>query len=626
MKLKRNNLINKPMGLIQALIAAGLLATPMLHAQTAADIQTDELRRAAERARQTQEQQPAAPDVRIDANTDTADKPAKPSLPANETPSFTIRHIELTGPDAARFQFALRQALTQLDLRAVKTQTGETIILTNANNAAAGKPANLIEGVNLGANGVNILMTAVQNAIIDRGYTTTRVLAEPQDLKSGTLNLTIIAGRVRHIQFDQTNPDKTHIGRAHSFNALPIREGDILNLRDIEMGLENLKRVPTVEADIKVAPADKPNESDLIITWAQKTIPLRANLNLDDTGGRSTGKYQGSATLSIDNPLTLNDLFYFSYGRDVQGYERVTTTDDFGNKTGTEHGGTNNWNLHYSLPYGYWQAAFNASGYDYQQAVAGVNQTYTYSGHSRTQDLKLSKMLYRDAHRKTTASLKGWVRYSDNYIDDTEIEVQRRKTAGWELGIAHKEYIGSATLDIGINYKRGTGARHALRAPEELFDEGTSRMKVITADASLNLPFKAIKHDWTFNSSIHAQWNKTPLTSQDKIAIGGRSTVRGFDGRMSLSAERGWYTRNELAMTYAKSHQVYLGIDAGHVSGTSAQYLLGQTLIGGALGFRGEFKLGGKLSYDGFLAKPIKKPDGFRTAKTTYGFNLSYAF
>ena len=610
----------------QILLTTGLIVLPTLaHAQTAQDIQTDELRRAQERAQQVQDQQPAAPDVRMDAQTDK-NKPAQIILPIAESPSFTIRHIELVGDSAAKFQFALDTAINQTGLMAIATQDGEHIIVTAANHQAAGQPNNMPIGVSLGAQGVNALMTAAQNAVINRGYTTTRILAEPQDLKSGTLKLTVIPGLVRHITFDTTNFEQTHVNRAHSFNALPIKEGDILNLRDIEMGLENLKRVPTVEADIKIAPADKPNESDLIITWAQKTIPLRGNLTLDDTGGRSTGKYQGGATLSIDNPFTLNDLFYVSVGRDVTGYDKVHTTDEFNNPTGTAHGKTRNWNLHYSVPYGYWQAAFNASGYYYDQAVAGANQTYHYSGHSRTQDLKLSRMVYRDAHRKTTAYIKGWSRYSDNYIDDTEIEVQRRKTAGLEFGITHKEYIGNATLDLGVSYKRGTGARNALRAPEELFNEGTSRMKILTADVGFNLPFKINNAAFNFSTNNHFQWNKTPLTPQDKIAIGGRSTVRGFDGKMTLAAERGWYSRNELAWTYAQGHQLYAAVDAGHVAGTSAEYLLGQTMIGGAIGLRGQVKLGGELQYDLFAAKPIKKPEYFNTAKTTFGFNLSYAF
>ncbi|WP_189493941.1 ShlB/FhaC/HecB family hemolysin secretion/activation protein, partial [Formosimonas limnophila] len=252
--------------------------------------------------------------------------------------------------------------------------------------------------------------------------------------------------------------------------------------------------------------------------------------------------------------------------------------------------------------------------------------TYNYSGNSRTQDLKLSRMVYRDAHRKTTASIKGWTRYSDNYIDDTEIEVQRRKTAGWELGLTHKEYIGNATLDLGLAYKRGTGAKNALPAPEELFGEGTSRMKIITADVGFTLPFKIKNASFGFSTSNHFQWNKTPLTPQDKIAIGGRSTVRGFDGKMTLAAERGWYSRNELTWTYAQGHQLYAAVDAGHVAGPSAEYLLGQTMIGGALGLRGQVKLGGDLQYDLFAGTPIKKPEYFNTAKFALGFNLSYAF
>ena len=60
----------------------------------------------------------------------------------------------------------------------------------------------------------------------------------------------------------------------------------------------------------------------------------------------------------------------------------------------------------------------------------------------------VSRLVWRDAVRKTTLSARGWSRNSKNYIDDTEIEVQRRKVTGWEAAIAHREFIGSSTLDI----------------------------------------------------------------------------------------------------------------------------------------------------------------------------------
>src|SRR5690606_4098992 len=114
----------------------------------------------------------------------------------------------------------------------------------------------------LGAEGINVAMAHVQNAIIAQGYVTTRVLAAPQDLRTGELSLTVIPGRVRAIRFADANP------RAHFLNAVPIQPGDLLNLRDIEQGLENLKRAPTADADIRIEPAEgenaKPGESDIV--------------------------------------------------------------------------------------------------------------------------------------------------------------------------------------------------------------------------------------------------------------------------------------------------------------------------------------------------------------------------
>ena len=597
------------------LVLLSLTGTSLAQTQS---IEQEQTQKAQERQKALQNQQPATPDIRLQAPVTEVIQ----TLPISETPAFLIQHIQLSGDSAQRFQFALHTALKQTGLHAIASQDAPTYIITDQQLKADGMQT----GVMMGAQSINILMKAAQNALIEHGYTTSRILAEPQDLSKGTLQLTVVPGRIRQINVDQSQIEQTHADRAILWNALPMKQGDILNLRDIEQALENLKRVPTVEANIQIAPGAAPNESDLNIQWKQRTVPLRVNLAVDDSGSKGTGKYQGTATLSVDSPFRLNDLFYFSYGKDLTGYDKINTTDNAGHINGSRHGNSNNWGLHYSIPYGYWELAFNANAYDYHQAVAGANQVYDYSGHSQTQDLKLSRVLHRDSVSKTTAYIKGWHRQSDNFIDDAEIVVQRRETGGFELGLSHKRSFGNAQLNTNVAFKRGTGAFNAMHAPEEAFGEGTSRMKLITADLDLSIPWQIKQTPMSFSSSWHAQWNKTPLTVQDKLAIGGRSTVRGFDGNMTLLAERGWYSRNELSLNYVPNHQIYLALDAGHVSGPSAQYLLGQTLIGSALGLRGQFKLGGQLSYDLFTGVPLRKPQGFNSKHPTFGFNLNYSF
>ncbi|WP_338067657.1 ShlB/FhaC/HecB family hemolysin secretion/activation protein [Neisseria weixii] len=317
----------------------------------------------------------------------------------------------------------------------------------------------------------------------------------------------------------------------------------------------------------------------------------------------------------------MSDLFYVNYGHSIGN-----VPDETGRSGSLKKGGSRNYAVHYSVPFGKWTWAFNHSGYRYHQAVAGLAEAYDYNGKSYNTDFGFNRLIYRDAKRKTHLGAKLWTRETQSYIDDAEITVQRRKTAGWLAELSHKEYIGSSTANFKIAYKCGTGMSDALPAPEEAFGEGTSRMKIWTTSADVNIPFQIGKQPFAYDTTIQAQWNKTPLTVQDKFAIGGRYTVRGFDGELSLAAERGWYWRNDLSWNFKQGHQLYLGADVGRVSGQSAQWLLGQTLAGATLGVRGQMKAGGQLYYDLFASRALKKPEGFETKKWVTEFRVGYGF
>lgn len=561
--------------LARFLATTALLAA--LPGQAATPDGNDELIRQQQRERALQQRQEQSPDVRLDpGRTETIER-----LPTEESPCFTIEHIQLKGDDAAKFAWALSAA--------------------DAENDAP-------QGRCLGANGINLVMKRIQNAIIKRGYITTRVLAEPQDLKRGTLELTVIAGRIRTVRFAEGTSE-----RATWRTALPMAEGEILNLRDIEQALENMKRVPTAEADIQITPSEaadaRPGESDLVIRWKQD-FPFRVSLSADDAGSKFTGKYQGSVTISADHLLTLQDLFYATFSQDLSGHTRA-------------HGTQGN-TLHYSLPFGYWLLGLTHSSYDYHQTVQGINQSYIYSGTSTNNDLRLSRVVWRDAVGKSTLGFRLWQRESKNFTEDTEILVQRRRMAGWEISLAERLFVKDATLDASLAYRHGTGALGALTVPEESAMPGASRPKVITADLQLAAPFALAGQRLRYNGVLRMQWNDSPLVPQDRFSIAGRYTVRGFDGETLLSAERGWLIRNDLSLALGASGQeLYLGVDYGEVAGPSAQYLVGRRLAGAVLGLRGYYK---GLSTDVFIGQPLSKPEGFRTASGTAGFNLTWSF
>ena len=301
----------------------------------------------------------------------------------------------------------------------------------------------------------------------------------------------------------------------------------------------------------------------------------------------------------------------------------VTLSQGLGGGPGRaqEAQGTGGHTVSYSVPFGYWTLGATASASQYFQSVAGINQNYVYRGNSATAEIKLSRLVYRDAARKTTVALKAFQRKSNNFIDDTEVQVQRRVVGGWEWAVGHKEFIGPASLEGNVAYKRGTGAFGSLASPEELFNEGTSRFALTSADVTLMLPFKLGAQSLRYNATWRGQANHTALTPQDRFAIGGRYSVRGFDGESSLSAERGWFMRNELSASLGESGQaVYVGLDHGQVSGPSSEFLAGKRLTGVVVGLRGSFKT---LQYDLFIGAPVRKPEFFRTASSTLGVSLS---
>jgi len=110
---------------------------------------------------------------------------------------------------------------------------------------------------------------------------------------------------------------------------------------------------------------------------------------------------------------------------------------------------------------------------------------------------------------------------------------------------------------------------------------------------------------------------------QDRFSIGGRYTVRGFDGEMSLTGERGWLLRNEVGVPLGGGVEAYVAVDHGCVAGPSTARLLGDRLTGTALGLRGGTR---HINWDAFVGSPLSKPRGFQTAYTTFGMNLGVSF
>lgn len=569
--------------LVVASALAVLLSNAAVAQQSSIFLPNDELLlRQQQRDDQLRRQLERKPDVHLQAAV-----PAAPMLlPQQESPCFVIGRIVLRGDDTPQWAW----------------------LLDVANQTEDGRD-DPVSGRCVGSTGMAIVLKRMQGELLRRGWVTTRALAESQDLSGGTLAVTIIPGRIRSLRFAEGTPS-----RATMINAMPVKPGDVLNLRTLEQGLENFKRVPSADVDLQIVPSDAasagPGDSDVIVRWSQAK-PFRLNLSIDDAGTRMTGRRQAALSFSYDHWLTLNDLFY------------VSASDTLGGGHPGERG-NRSLNVHYSLPLQNWLLSVNAGNAEYLQTAAGASGPIVYGGDSRNADLSLGRLLYRDSVRKTSGNLRLWIRESASFVNGSELVQQRRRTAGWELSVSHRELFGDATVDGSLAWRRGTGAADSLRAPEEFSGTGTSRLEILRADALLSLPFRVGSQSWRYGAGFLGQWNFTPLAAPDRFAIGSRYTVRGFDGESLLIGNRGWVLRQDLGWSIAAiNSELYAAIDTGVIGERSAESIAGHRLTGMALGLRGGRS---GFSWDAFVGHPLDKPEGFRTARVTTGFYLSASF
>ena len=110
-----------------------------------------------------------------------------------------------------------------------------------------------------------------------------------------------------------------------------------------------------------------------------------------------------------------------------------------------------------------------------------------------------------------------------------------------------------------------------------------------TLDFYLNTPFALGSQNFNFSSMLKTQVSQSDLYASEKMSIGGRASVRGFDG-LSLSGQIGVIFRNDLVyylpsfsgVTFAPS----LGLDAGYVQDFKEKVDKYNFLSGGGVGLK----------------------------------------
>ena len=320
-------------------------------------------------------------------------------------------------------------------------------------------------GACIGKQAVRIIGEAASNALIARGFITSRVLIPEQNLASGVLNMEVIAGRVSAVRVataedyerssaapstkgaaEQPDAAASKVGREIGWSrmVLPTYPGAIYNQRDVDQALESIRRLSAQAVTaFDIQPGDTLGESVLLIKPAADPPMSKrwhATIGADNYGIDSTGRFNLNGTFTFDSPLHLYDQLTLS----------GSTNADFTDHQKASRSGSVNWNV----PMGYASFFVNASTSRYLQTVAGYMEPQQYRGDSAEVNAGMGYVPYRSASARTSAQVKLYHRFNHAYLDAQPIDYQARDLIGLETTLAHQQYFGPAVVSGGIAWRQ----------------------------------------------------------------------------------------------------------------------------------------------------------------------------
>ncbi len=417
------------------------------------------------------------------------------------------------------------------------------------------------------------------------GFITTRAYVPEQDIADGSLAITIVPGRIEGYVYGTGKPADARLNAA-----FPTGRGDLLNLRDLEQGLENINAPRSASGQFQLVPGESPGGSFIQID-VQDQRPWYLDFLFDHSGFESTGRIKGTSTFGLDNGLNLNDQLRIG----------ITTTPF--EERGERY--SDSVSVNWGLPLGNWLFNADLGASDYRFITQGIDQSFVTEGRSQYLILLTERLLMRNQTSKVYAYGDLKLNRTKTSIDDIEITSQRQRLTIASLGLRGEQTIGPGRLFWNLGLKAGLDALGA-EIPERSVIDQEFRLVKLRTDFSAPIRNSGLN----YRGTLSGQYSDDILPGIEQFGFGGWSTVRGFHDD-SLYGETGIYLNNTVEWSAYKAPRLELlmnaGLDFGYVKPSALRRWSQDHLAGVSLG--ADIIVNNQVTLQMQVAHALSRPD-----------------
>lgn len=453
------------------------------------------------------------------------------------------------------------------------------------------------------------ILTTITTYYIERGFITTRAYLPTQDLSQGKLEIIVIEGKVGKISIEDGNSRSVSIG-----NVFPGVAGGLLNLRDLEQGVDQINRLSSNNARLDIQPGENPGESTVLV-HNQPQSRFHISASVDNQGQDSTGKVQTGVTGSVDDLLGFNDFLSMTHRESTPGDQS------------RQYAGSDS--LSFNIPFGYTTLSLGSSRSQYANTISlPSGLSLVSSGNSDSNNLRLDRIVYRSQATRAMLATTLTTKSSRNYLDGQYLGVSSRNLTILDLDGNLSTNLAGGVISIDLGYAQGLNTMGALQDLDQLPDSAPrAQFGKFKYGFNSTLPFRAASQNFAFTSQLSGQTTNHVLYGSEQFQIGGLYSVRGFVNNV-LSGDDGYYWRNEISMRQAVnigsetvSGRFYVGYDTGEVRNIAPNIPQGQ-LSGMAIGISVNWRGG---TWDFFNTRPLTLPGNMTKESSQTWFRVAYA-